>query len=369
MTNLAAGIAIEDWPAWLRAFVALWLFVLGSCFGSFLNVVAYRWPRRLNLSRPGSHCPHCGKPIAAYDNVPILAWLWLRGHCRKCGGPIAGRYALVELLAGVACLAVGWSELLTPRGAWMLAATHAHEGRAALVLLAHLALVLTLLTATLLSIESASIARSSAASGGAGASRAAPFKATLAAQLSAWRGTLFLPAAVLAGGLLAASLPVAPRLDAAALPPGSAVTTAQRPPIDLKPALLGIGVSLLAATIWRTTQRTTADPATARYTVGSWLLVGVYLGPIAAAGVALIASIGELVTALAIRVGLPIDRLPTTGWLTFSVVMVLSNWQRLIEASAWGNLPGDWLAVTSALTAAGVAMSLSGALSRIDPAR
>ena len=366
MTNLVAGVAIEDWPAWLRAFAALWLFVLGSCLGSFLNVVAYRWPRRLSLSRPGSHCPHCGKPIAAYDNVPILAWLWLRGRCRKCGGPIAGRYALVEFLAAASCLAVGWSELLAPRSAWLLAATHAHEERAALVLAGHLALVLTLLTATLLSIESAAIARSSATNGSAGA---APFKAALAAQLSAWRGTLFLPAAVLAGGLLAAGLPLAPRLEAAAHTSGNDVAIARRPPIDLKPAVLGLGVALTTATIWRLTQRTSADPATARYTVGSWLLIGVYLGPAVAAGVALIASVGELATALAIWAGLPIDRLPTSGWLTVAVVVVLVGWQRLIEASTRGNLPGDWLAIAGALTAAAAAMALSGQLARVGPAR
>ena len=369
MMNLVAGVAIDDWPAWLRAFAALWLFVLGSCFGSFLNVVAYRWPRRLSLSRPGSHCPHCSQPIAAYDNVPILAWLWLRGRCRKCGEPIAGRYALVELLAGVGCLAIGWSELLAPRGAWLLAATHAHEGRAALVLAGHFTLVLTLLTATLLSIESAAIARSSAASGSAGAARAAPFKAALAAQLSAWRGTLFFPAAVLAGGLLAAGLPLAPRLDASVPASEKNVAIVHRPPIDLKPALLGLGVALLAATIWRTTQRTSTDPATARYTVGSWLLIGVYLGPEVTAGVALAASIGELATALAMRAGMPIDRLSTTGWLTVAVVVVLVGWQRLMEAAAQGNMPGDWLGIAGALAVATVAMVLSGQLARVGPAR
>ncbi len=369
MTNLVAGVAIDDWPAWLRAFAALWLFVLGSCFGSFLNVVAYRWPRRLSLSRPGSHCPHCSQPIAAYDNVPILAWLWLRGRCRKCGEPIAGRYALVELLAAVGCLAIGWSELLAPRGAWLLAATHAHEGRAALVMAGHLTLVLTLLTATLLSIEAASIARNSAASGSAGASRAVPFKAVLAAGLSAWRGTLFFPAAVLAGGLLAAGLPLAPQLDAAAQASGNAALRAHRASLDLRPALLGLGVALTAATIWRMTQHASTPPAAARYTVGSWLLIGVYLGPVVVAGVALIASVGELATALAMRAGMPIDRLPTTGWLTAAVVVVLVGWQRLMEAAARGNVPGDWLGIAGALAVAAVAMALSGQLARIDGAR
>jgi len=98
-------------------------------------------------------------------------------------------------------------------------------------------------------------------------------------------------------------------------------------------------------------------------------LIGVYLGPVVAAGVALVAAVSELTTALAIRAGLPIDRLPTTGWLTLAVVVVLVGWQRLIEASARGNLPGDWLGIAGALAAAAVAMALSGRLSRVDGAR
>ena len=59
---------------------------MGAIIGSFLNVVAYRLPRGESLATPGSHCPLCDTPIKAYDNVPVLAWLWLRGRCRNCGG-------------------------------------------------------------------------------------------------------------------------------------------------------------------------------------------------------------------------------------------------------------------------------------------
>ena len=72
--------------------------VLGACFGSFLNVVAWRLPREESLLAPASHCPRCGTPLAWFDNVPVLSWLLLRGRCRHCQAPIRCRYVLVELL-------------------------------------------------------------------------------------------------------------------------------------------------------------------------------------------------------------------------------------------------------------------------------
>jgi leader peptidase (prepilin peptidase) / N-methyltransferase len=79
--------------------------VLGAIVGSFLNVVAYRLPRRESLITPASHCPKCGVPVKPYDNVPVLSWLWLRGRCRGCGARISARYPLVE--AGAALLCAG----------------------------------------------------------------------------------------------------------------------------------------------------------------------------------------------------------------------------------------------------------------------
>ena len=78
----------------------------GATIGSFLNVVAYRLPRRESLVRPGSHCPGCGVAIKAYDNVPVLGWLWLRGRCRSCRAPISPRYPLVEALTAALAAAV-----------------------------------------------------------------------------------------------------------------------------------------------------------------------------------------------------------------------------------------------------------------------
>jgi leader peptidase (prepilin peptidase)/N-methyltransferase len=78
--------------------------VLGAIAGSFLNVVTYRLPRHESLLTPASHCPRCGTPVKAYDNVPILSWLLLGGRCRSCSEPISPRYPLVEALTGALCI-------------------------------------------------------------------------------------------------------------------------------------------------------------------------------------------------------------------------------------------------------------------------
>ena len=105
--------------------------VLGLIVGSFLNVVILRLPARMewfwkrdaremlalaadgapappDLVRQGSHCPHCKHPLAAWDNIPLLSWLLLRGRCRYCKAPISKQYPLVELLCGVASAVVVW---------------------------------------------------------------------------------------------------------------------------------------------------------------------------------------------------------------------------------------------------------------------
>ncbi|MEA2402028.1 MAG: leader peptidase (prepilin peptidase) / N-methyltransferase [Thermoleophilaceae bacterium] len=80
--------------------------VLGALIGSFLNVVIYRLPRGGSLLTPGSHCPSCDAPVRAFDNVPVLSWLLLRGRCRSCAAPISPRYPAVELLTAVCFAAV-----------------------------------------------------------------------------------------------------------------------------------------------------------------------------------------------------------------------------------------------------------------------
>ena len=76
-------------------------FAFGACVGSFLNVCIYRMPADESVVRPGSRCPHCGTPIAWYDNLPVVSWLLLRARCRSCQASIAVRYPLVEAATGV----------------------------------------------------------------------------------------------------------------------------------------------------------------------------------------------------------------------------------------------------------------------------
>ena len=75
--------------------------VFGAIFGSFLNVVVYRLPRRESLVRPASRCPSCTTPIKPYDNIPVFGWLILRGKCRNCALPISPMYPLVEFATGL----------------------------------------------------------------------------------------------------------------------------------------------------------------------------------------------------------------------------------------------------------------------------
>ena len=75
--------------------------IVGLCVGSFLNVVIYRLPAGMNLSKPSSHCTTCDYTLKWYDNIPVLSYLMLGGKCRKCGQCISPRYMIVELVNAV----------------------------------------------------------------------------------------------------------------------------------------------------------------------------------------------------------------------------------------------------------------------------
>ncbi|MBF0137183.1 MAG: prepilin peptidase [Magnetococcus sp. DMHC-1] len=84
----------------------LLLFILGAIVGSFLNVCIYRLPLGQSIVFPASHCMACETRIHWYDNIPVLAWLWLRGRCRHCQAQISIQYPIVETLAGVLAVIV-----------------------------------------------------------------------------------------------------------------------------------------------------------------------------------------------------------------------------------------------------------------------
>ncbi len=101
IVGLAATAEARD----STVFVAV---VFGLVIGSFLNVVVYRVPRRLSVVQPGSFCPACQTPIRPIDNVPVIAWVVLRGRCRHCGEPISARYPAVELATGALFGGLAW---------------------------------------------------------------------------------------------------------------------------------------------------------------------------------------------------------------------------------------------------------------------
>ncbi|HEY4706926.1 MAG TPA: prepilin peptidase [Thermodesulfobacteriota bacterium] len=76
-------------------------FVFGAVVGSFLNVCIYRIPKGLSIVSPPSSCPSCGSRIPFYLNVPIIAYLALRGRCANCSEPFSPRYPVVEALTGL----------------------------------------------------------------------------------------------------------------------------------------------------------------------------------------------------------------------------------------------------------------------------
>jgi leader peptidase (prepilin peptidase)/N-methyltransferase len=108
--------------------------VIGLLVGSFLNVVIYRLPVMLekswrsqctellelpetgeqnkqepfNIVTPRSKCPHCGHKIRAWENIPVISYLVLRGKCASCKNPISIRYPIIELVTGVLSAIVAW---------------------------------------------------------------------------------------------------------------------------------------------------------------------------------------------------------------------------------------------------------------------
>ncbi len=85
----------------MEILILLVVFLLGACFGSFANVVIYRWPKEQSVIRPRSRCTSCLTPIKFYQNIPIFSWIFLKGKCANCKSGISISYPLVELLTAV----------------------------------------------------------------------------------------------------------------------------------------------------------------------------------------------------------------------------------------------------------------------------
>jgi len=84
--------------------IEMFIFLMGLCIGSFLNVCIYRLPESKSIVHPRSMCPNCDTRIPFYDNIPLFSYLWLKGQCRRCKVKISMRYPMVELLGGLVAL-------------------------------------------------------------------------------------------------------------------------------------------------------------------------------------------------------------------------------------------------------------------------
>ncbi len=120
--------------------------IIGLLVGSFLNVVIYRLPiimqrewrkdcieylqmeaepqgEAFNLSLPLSRCPRCQSPIKAYQNIPVISYIFLKGQCANCKNPISLRYPLIEAFTAITSIIVAWHFGYTPQAAFALVLT------------------------------------------------------------------------------------------------------------------------------------------------------------------------------------------------------------------------------------------------------
>ena len=98
---------------------AVFVFVLGACVGSFLNVVIYRLPNNMRLLVPPSSCPSCKHRLRFFrENIPILGWVAIRGKCRYCKAPVSIEYPIIEMITALlflTCYALCyWVPMSTP---------------------------------------------------------------------------------------------------------------------------------------------------------------------------------------------------------------------------------------------------------------
>jgi leader peptidase (prepilin peptidase)/N-methyltransferase len=96
----------------------IFIFLIGSIVGSFLNVCIYRIPRGLSIVHPSSKCPSCNSPVRPLDNIPILSFIFLGGRCRFCRTKISLKYPFVEFLNAFLYVFVLWR--FGPYFAWFL---------------------------------------------------------------------------------------------------------------------------------------------------------------------------------------------------------------------------------------------------------
>lgn len=115
--NILTFFLVNDFTFGLPVpLAALFIGALGAIIGSFLNVVIFRLPREESIVFPNSRCPQCSTAIHAYDNIPVISYLLLKGRCRTCSAPISRRYPAVEALTGILFVGVFLHDVIGRNG-------------------------------------------------------------------------------------------------------------------------------------------------------------------------------------------------------------------------------------------------------------
>ncbi|REK19236.1 MAG: prepilin peptidase [Planctomycetota bacterium] len=299
-----------------------WTFALGAAIGSFLNVVAYRLPRGLNLSRPGSRCPSCGRAIRWYDNVPIAGWLWLRGRCRECRASISPRYPIVEAIAAVCAFVVAWA------GIYDMPEVDGLAYALAPVWIAwRLVLVFVLLCAALLE----------------------------------WDGNVAPPRMALAAGLVLLILPVLfPGLRA----PWVSESVRFHGLVDSGAA--AAAMLLLGLLAWPQIQTTYrhGEMGTGATAVGQMMLVGLTLGMAGGSAATALAAVGVLICLAAACFWSPAARFGWAAWLLAGTLC----WTAMASV-ALARWPERFADPSRTLLVAGVVVAAAAVVSRLLPSR
>lgn len=324
--------------------IGLWIFALGACIGSFLNVVVYRVPARLNIAWPGSRCPSCLKAIRGFDNIPIVSWLVLRGKCRDCALPISPRYPLVEgttallfLLLAVIELQSGGANLPvrgTGRvwGEWL-----ADPSFLAGLFVCHALLLATLLSAALIAYDG--------------------HRVPVAVVLPMILVGLMLPM------IWPQLRPVSVNEKLADVPVDAGAT--MRQVVGLLEGFMGLAGGAIAALATRPLGA--RDPlARARWWGILWgsLAIGAMLGWQAAVWIAAAASLVQLALALLMPGRYAEGKLPWLAAALMTTLLWLAGWGQLVAWFPWlGEAAGTW----SMIGAAAVSAVASSLLSRNPP--
>lgn len=323
-------------PDVMRGFLALWLFAVGACVGSFVNVVVLRLPAGESIVRTGSRCPVCLHPIRWFDNIPIMSWLILRARCRDCHSPIATRYPLVELATAVVFLLLGFVEVLS--GGWSLprlAAASSYIEFSAFeswsLYVFHIVAVVTLLSAALIELDCHAVPR-----------------------------RLFVPA--FSVGLLAS-------LGLPFVHPVPAVVT----PFDfswlkgLVDASWGVFTGgILGMAAWPATSRHPCGPPAGRTAILATATAGMYVGWQAVAVITVVVSAALL---FGVGIGRFNNRLYRVGWCGYlmpSLFVYLILWRHGVERFAVLGADSSWLLPCGAAV---IVLLVSTSAAALTPAR